>query len=723
MIGQEVQNWYNGAMESTSGRWLGIGARLLATLFFLWLLMTVNRCGPATEPTDATPAGSLPGPLDMARLQVKVDPRGAAVQVDGQFVGTTPLTLELSPGRHDIRVELSGFEPLEQELTLGAAEAAALRAELVPRPEPATQVPPASDPAPLPDLIVKQVKIELETAGACDYGSTQLGTRVVVENAGDGQAGPFEVDVNGSRSAVSGGLAAGKNASLWFPGYASGSETTVLVDAARQVGESNEDNNRYGQMVPIPTLPPPCTDVPAEPPTRTPPTPTPMTSATQVQSVTVREGEMTIPTYPFAQYITEGWNGTFNMTYPVLDRGAYDASDPVAADVTYRTIVLENEYLQLTFLPDVGGRLYEVVFKPTGHRETYRNPVLKPSPWGPPEQGWWLAAGGIEWCLPVEEHGYESSVPWMADISQTSTGATVTLRDTSASDRLRADIAVRLEAGAGSFSIRHRVENPTEAPLPVKYWSNAMLAPGGANRPSAALRFVLPDAVTDVTVHSRGDEALPAYNQRMPWPAVSGKDMSQLGNWNRWLGFFQDPAVGDFVAVYDEGYDEGMVRVFPAGVAQGAKVFALGWGDPIPPANWTDDGSSYVELHGGLAPTFDDSVTLPAGGQMEWTETWYPVAGLGGLRYGNAQAALNLEAGGGKAHLAVATTRRWSGDAVLLLDGQELWRAGVSLAPGQALRETVPLGDNPPQTGRLVFRLEEPTGNITVEYSAQFKLE
>ena len=110
-------------MESTRGRWLGIGLRLLATLFFLWLLTAVNRCGPTTEPTDATPAGSLPGPLDMARLQVKVDPQGAAVQVDGQFVGTTPLTLEIPPGQHAVRVELSGFEPLEQELTLGAAVA------------------------------------------------------------------------------------------------------------------------------------------------------------------------------------------------------------------------------------------------------------------------------------------------------------------------------------------------------------------------------------------------------------------------------------------------------------------------------------------------------------------------------------------------------------------------------------------------------------------------
>ena len=91
------------------------------------------------------------------------------------------------------------------------------------------------------------------------------------------------------------------------------------------------------------------------------------------------------------------------MTYPVLDRAAYEGSNPEPKEVAYRTLVLENEYLRLTFLPDLGGRIYEVLYKPTGHVETYHNPVLKPSPWGPPEQGWWLAEAqqgrpGASWC-------------------------------------------------------------------------------------------------------------------------------------------------------------------------------------------------------------------------------------------------------------------------------------------------------------------------------------
>jgi len=445
----------------------------------------------------------------------------------------------------------------------------------------------------------------------------------------------------------------------------------------------------------------------------------------------VREEQTTIATYPYAGFTTQAWNESFRMPYLVLNRDAYQASNPVPVDISYRTVVMENEYLKLTFLPDVGGRLYEVVFKPTGHRETYLNPVLKPSPWGPAEQGWWLAAGGIEWCLPVEEHGYEWGAPWAIQTSRDADGATVTLRDTDANDRVRVNIEVRLEAGAGYFTIRPRLENPTGAPQAMKYWTNAMLAPGGRNTPSADLRFVLPDGVTSVTVHSRGDELLPGYNQRMPWPIANGRDLSRLGNWTRWLGFFEDlslsaakdPASGDFAAVYDEAYDEGMIRVFAANVVQGAKVFAFGWSDPIPTSNWTDDNSSYVELHSGPAATFDDSVTLPSGGHMEWTEIWYPVAGIGGLRQANGAAALNLQASGGQAQIGVATTRSWKGNVLLLLDGQERWQVSTTLSPGQALRRTVSLDPDLPDTGQLTLRLVTPDGGVSAEYSANFRLK
>jgi hypothetical protein len=707
-------------------RWLGVGFRLVVTVLFLLLIVALSRCSRPTPPRSVT-ATTLAA---TAHLRVEVGPAGALAYVDGQSAGSSPLSLKVPPGQHMVRVEMEGYASLERTVTLNAGDEAVVSGELTPLP-PApvatvTLVPigTSNTHEPLPDLAIRQVKIELDTGGACDYTSTQLGVRVWIENLGATGATAFVVDVNGSQQMASAGLQAGETTTLWFSGYSHGVETTVTVDATLQVQESDEENNVLSQMVPVPTLPPTCTPPPEVPPTDTPtpPTVTPIAPPPPA-AVTWREDRVTIPTYPYTDFVTEARNEAFHMSYAVLDRSAYDASSPAPRDVTYRTVVVENEYLQLTFLPDVGGRLYEVIFKPTGHRETYRNPVLKPSPWGPPEQGWWLAAGGIEWSLPVEEHGYEWGTPWKLLVKEDGNGVTVTVRDTEAQDRVRAEILVRLEAGAGYFVIRPRLENPTSSSLAVKYWTNAMLAPGGRNVPSAGLRFVLPDDVTAITIHSRGDDLLPSYNERMSWPVFDGRDLSRLGNWNRWLGFFEDPAVGEFIAVYDENYDEGMVRVFPGDVARGAKGFGFGWKDPIPASNWTDDGSSYVEIHGGPAPTFEDSVSIPAGGHLEWNETWYPVAGLGGLRHANATAALNLTGGGGSAQVAAAVTRPWSGDVVLLLNSQEGWRQAVSLLPGQTFRGSIPLGADAPQSGRLTLRLEAPNGAVVAEYSADFGLK
>ncbi|MCL7451703.1 MAG: DUF5107 domain-containing protein [Anaerolineae bacterium] len=723
--------------RSSPVRKLGAGLRLLATFALLLLLVAISRCAATDLPGTATPTVVA----ENAFLQVAVTPQGAQVYVDGLRSGTTPVSLELPAGQHTVRVEHEGFEPLLETVELSPGHEVVLDGELTPLST--TRVPtvtstPAEPPAPtrLPDLVIQSVRIELETGGSCDYESTELGVRLSIQNTGQADAGPFVVEVNDAQQEVP-GLPSGQAVSLWSSGYVTGGENTVLVDATMQVDEGDEDNNYFSQMVPIPTLPPTCTPPPAaaatSPPARATATPipnqgassnpTPVPSSTPVPDrVVVHEGEVTIPTLSYKPFLQPAWSETFRMPFLVLDRAAYEASDPRPVDVSYHTLTVENEYLRLVFLSELGGRLYEVVYKPTGHRQTYRNPVLKPSPWGPPEQGWWLAAGGFEWCLPVEEHGYEWGIPWQVSTRRDPAGVTVFLRDSDAPDRVRAEIAVRLEAGQASFTIRPRIENPTGSAVAVRYWTNAMLAPGGRNAPSAGLRFVLPKAVTSITVHSRGDDALPGYNERMPWPIVDGIDLSRLGTWNRWLGFFEDPAQGGFMAVYDEGYDEGMVRVFPPDASPGAKVFAFGWQDPISADNWTTDGSGYVEIHGGLGSTFDDSVAIPAGGHRQWTETWYPVGGLGGLSYANGIAALNLSAGDGLAHIAVAVTQPRSGELVLSLDGIDRWHEQVNVQPGKPLRREIPL-DDAPQRGRLAVRFVDSDGAVVAEYGADLGLK
>ena len=129
---------------------------------------------------------------------------------------------------------------------------------------------------PLPDLLVDWMTIELETGGSCAFSAPDLGMRVQFSNSGTAPAGPFVLDVNGNQRSFS-GLPGGESLTTWLAGsFIWPGMNTSIVDATNLVQESNEDNNRLSEIVPIPTLPPTCTATGTPTPTRThTPTPTP----------------------------------------------------------------------------------------------------------------------------------------------------------------------------------------------------------------------------------------------------------------------------------------------------------------------------------------------------------------------------------------------------------------------------------------------------------------
>ncbi len=395
------------------------------------------------------------------------------------------------------------------------------------------------------------------------------------------------------------------------------------------------------------------------------------TAAPATTPTTITTDTITIPTYPFAKFFITNTNSIYNISYPVIQWDKYKGSNPKPVDKTYTRLTLENDWLRVSILPELGGRIHEMIYKPTGNNELYRNAVIKPTNWGPSEQGWWLAAGGIEWCLPVEEHGYESAMPWSYTIIKGANGITVTLRDSTQPDRLRAAISVFLPNERAVLVIRPHLENDRATPLDFKWWINAMLAPGPGNSTGKAgtnpngidLRLVYPE--TQVTVHSTGDSTLPQEKQSMSWPTYKGRDMSRLQNWNQWLGFFARPqASQNFVGVIDLAHQEGVARIFPQDIATGSKGFAMGWQNPIGAGNWTDDDSYYVEVHGGLAPTFWDAVPIAAHGSIEWEELWYPFSGLKDLTTANREGALHVERTGSALNVGVYSTRPRSDSAL-----------------------------------------------------------
>ncbi len=85
--------------------------------------------GAAAAPSSATaPAG----PDAVASVQLSSDPTGAEITIDGNYVGSTPSTVNLKPGAHSIKMTLSGYTPWVRSIETQGGESRNLAAELEP---------------------------------------------------------------------------------------------------------------------------------------------------------------------------------------------------------------------------------------------------------------------------------------------------------------------------------------------------------------------------------------------------------------------------------------------------------------------------------------------------------------------------------------------------------------------------------------------------------------
>ena len=689
----------------------------------LLLLLALAGCqARPAQPAPTTRTAPLPQSSSQpasASLAVQADPPGAQVAVDGQPSGASPITLTLPSGVHQMALSAPGYAPLSEPLTLTVGQEGMYSPVLADIAPPTVTL--SADPQQVPWLGQSRLR-----AGAKDNREVaELQLLLDGQVLGDVQGDDLNLDF----------------APAAVPGLLPGTTYTLTARAADAAGHT-VDTSLPLAIGPLPGQTPPTTasatpqpgaagqSTPAPVPTLAvlsgaTPAAQAQPAATQAPPAAEAAGQtsylvdaITIPTYPYTPYLRSTIDARLGE-YPVLalDRAAYQAANPQPVPVTYTRVVLENRYLRLSILPDLGGRIYECVFKPTGHNELYSNPVIKPTSWGPGGQGvpdganWWLAAGGLEWGFPVEEHGYESGKSWGYDfIQEDDGGATVTVLS---GDYQRPYVAVNitLPPDSASFTVSPRIVNPLAAAFRFKWWDTALLAPGPANKPGADLRFIVPGS--QVTVHSTNDNTLPAAGQSMSWPTYGGRDLSRLGNWHGWLGFFARPAAqAGFAAVYDTAADEGMVRVFPPDVVRGVKGFGVGWSAPIDAKSWTDDGSGYVELHGGLQPTFDDWSELPPGGQITWAETWYPAAGTGGLVYANENGAINVARHGAGLQIAVQPVRPLTGQLEITLPGQPPISHQVTLSPDRPYHEDLPTA----APGEVTITLRDPAGQALLTY-------
>ena len=129
------------------------------------------------------------------------------------------------------------------------------------------------------------------------------------------------------------------------------------------------------------------------------------TPVARAGGTSVREITLDIPTYPL---------GTDDKNPPLwaLDIYPYSMQTEFSANrvnAQYRAVVLENDYIRVIILPDVGGRIYAAHDKTNNDFDfIYHNHVIKPGLVA--LRGAWLS-GGIEWNFPTRGHTVNTVSP------------------------------------------------------------------------------------------------------------------------------------------------------------------------------------------------------------------------------------------------------------------------------------------------------------------------
>jgi tetratricopeptide (TPR) repeat protein len=412
-------------------------------------------------------------------------------------------------------------------------------------------------------------------------------------------------------------------------------------------------------------------------------------SGTALAQVKVWEGEITIPTYGWLEDINpKFWamegkvklsttvKGTIVYPYTMQDHLYREKEDRI-----YKALFLENEFLKITCLPELGGRLHSVLDKTENKQVFHLNDVIKPSMIA--MRGAFIS-GGVEWNAGPQVHTVTilSPVNVIKGVNEDGS-AFLEISNLEKSLRTRWTVRLTLHPGKAYLDEKINISNPVDAMNPYYFW-NCTAFP---NR--AGTRFIYP--MTLGTDHN-GVEFF-------DWPIHNGKDLSWLKNYDTWASIFAVDCGYDFFGAYNVDEDRGVVQVADRYKLSGKKAWTWGNWDfgIVSQKNLSDDDEAYIEVQSGPLPTQSDYGRLFPHESVAWQEWWYPVHGLGdGFEYATKDIAIQTIHNSNELKLRVIATGEYTDATISISNGaNELLRNNMDLSPLKA--KTILLSPAPQQ--------------------------
>lgn len=373
---------------------------------------------------------------------------------------------------------------------------------------------------------------------------------------------------------------------------------------------------------------------------------------------------------------------------PVYPYPMYDTLTGKKVDKSYTIVYLENEYLRIGVMPEIGGRLFEGVDKTNNYNFIYRQHVIKPALIG--LIGAWVS-GGIEWNIP-HHHRASTFIPVQYQLEEGADGAkTVWVGELELRDRMRWAVGYTLRPGSSVLETSLRIINRTPESNTMLCFANA------AVHANENYQVIFPPS-TQFGVHH-------AKREFVDWPIAhstyggadfsKGVDISWYKNHITANSVFAWNYQDDFVAGYDHGKQAGTMSVADHHIVPGKKFWT--WGNGPSGRRWdsilTDDDGPYIELMvGSYSDNQPDYSWLAPYETRSFSTNWYPFRDIGGVKNANLDAAVNLEVREGSAKVGFYSTAAHPNARVLLSAGtRTLLEKTVAIDPGKPFVEQVAL--------------------------------
>lgn len=359
-------------------------------------------------------------------------------------------------------------------------------------------------------------------------------------------------------------------------------------------------------------------------------------------------------------------------------------------DKEYEAVYLENDYIKVMVLPQLGGRIQRAYDKTNGYDFVYYNHVIKPALVG--LTGPWIS-GGIEFNWP-QHHRPTTFLPVDYMLSENGDGSrSVLLHDVDQMYGTKGLMKITLYPDKAYIEITGQLYNRTSLPQTFLWWANPAVAVNDNTQ------SVFPPDVHAVMDHGKRDVsrfpiATGVYYKK---DYSEGVDISRYKNIPVPTSYMAEKSKYDFVGGYDYGAGAGVLHVADHHVSPGKKQWTWGCGDfgRAWDRNLTDEDGPYIELMTGVfTDNQPDFTWLKPFEEKVFTQYFMPYKALGQVKNATREAAVHLSLQDGEAKVMVYATAEYeSAEVTLNVRGKTVLRETVKLSPTDIYERELAVGD------------------------------